>query len=58
MLGAVVGLALAITPWALGFAAAPVPAWNAWVAGAAAIVVALVAIYQAMRWEQAGRSRQ
>jgi hypothetical protein len=51
VLGGVAGLAFAITPWALGFAAATVPAWSAWVAGAAAIVVALVAIYQAMRWE-------
>ena len=51
VVGGLVGLALTISPWPLGFAATLPAAWNAWLAGAAAVVVALFAIYQAMRWE-------
>lgn len=48
----VLGLALFLSPWVLGFAAERVPAWNAWVSGAAVGVVAAVALAAFAEWEE------
>ncbi|MER9585604.1 SPW repeat protein [Mesorhizobium sp. M0051] len=49
----VAGIALAISPWYLGFAAEAYAAWNAWIAGAVIALIAvgaLVAIHEYEEW--------
>ena len=46
----IVGLLLFIAPWALGFVASAAAAWNAWIVGALAVAVAVVALFQSARW--------
>lgn len=40
----VLGLVLLLTPWAVGFAAEPVPAWTAWITGGLIAIVAVIAL--------------
>jgi hypothetical protein len=42
---AVIGLGLLVSPWVLGYAGETGAAWNAWIVGAAATLIALAAIY-------------
>lgn len=49
----IVGLGLLLSPWYLGYAAETTAAWNAWVVGAAVILIAFAAIWafhQAEEW--------
>jgi len=48
----VVGIALALTPWILGFTGEPAAAWNAWVAGALIALVAAGALVAFAEWEE------
>jgi hypothetical protein len=44
---ALVGVALFVSPWVMGFDAAQDPSWNAWIAGPIAVILAAWAIYDA-----------
>jgi hypothetical protein len=48
----VLGVCLALAPWALNFTAEAAAAWNAWLTGAAIAVVALGALVAFTRWEE------
>ncbi|MCT7374820.1 SPW repeat protein [Chelativorans salis] len=48
----VVGIALLLTPWALGFMAETTAAWNAWVVGALIALVAIGALVSFAEWEE------
>lgn len=50
-LTAVLGVCLALTPWALGFANEPTPAWDAWIVGIAIAVVGVCALAAFSSWE-------
>lgn len=53
MVNVAAGVALALSPWYLGYTGEPYAAWNAWIVGAAVAliaVVALVAFHQAEEW--------
>lgn len=53
----VAGLALLLSPWYLGYATETYAAWNAWIVGAAVMliaVVALLAFHQVEEWANAG----
>lgn len=49
---AVLGGVLFISPWLLGFRAETIPAWNAWLGGGAALLIALLAASQLYDWEE------
>ena len=52
----VAGLGLLFSPWYLGYAAETGAAWNAWIVGAAVVIVAGLALYafhQAQEWANA-----
>lgn len=46
----ILGVLLVLAPFALGFAAETYAAWNAWILGAAIIVIAGIAIAQYGQW--------
>lgn len=48
----VLGLCLAIAPWALGFTGETVAAWNAWVVGAAVTLLAAGTLVSFTEWEE------
>jgi hypothetical protein len=48
----VLGVCLALAPWALDFTAEATAAWNAWITGAAIALVALGAIVAFNEWEE------
>ena len=48
----VLGLWLIVSPWALGFAAEPAPAWNAWAVGVIIAVAAAAALIAFHKWEE------
>jgi hypothetical protein len=48
----VLGVCLALAPWALNFTAEATAAWNAWITGAAIALVALGAIVAFSEWEE------
>ncbi len=47
---AVIGVALALTPWVLGFTAALAAALNGWIVGAAIALLAVATLFWANRW--------
>jgi hypothetical protein len=51
IVAALAGIGLFVMPWLLGFATATAAAWNAWIVGAAVLVVALFALYQVAQWQ-------
>lgn len=48
----VVGIALVLSPWVLGFAAEAAAAWNAWIVGALIALVAIGALVSFAEWEE------
>ncbi|WP_163268768.1 SPW repeat protein [Chelativorans alearense] len=48
----VVGIALVLTPWMMGYAAETTAAWNAWVVGALIGLVAIGALVSFAEWEE------
>lgn len=48
----IVGVALALTPWVLGYTATMAAAWNAWVVGAIIALVAIGALVAFAEWEE------
>jgi hypothetical protein len=48
----VLGLWLAISPWALSYAGEPKPAWNAYIVGVIIAVAALAALIAFQKWEE------
>lgn len=48
----VLGLWLAISPWALSYAGEPKPAWNAHIVGVIIAVAALAALIAFQKWEE------
>jgi len=48
----VVGIALVLTPWVLGYTAEAAAAWNAWVVGAIIALVAIGALVSFAEWEE------
>lgn len=51
IVNAVVGVALFVSPWALGFVGTTAAAWSAWILGAAMALIALGTIWRFMQWE-------
>ncbi len=47
---AVIGVALALTPWVLGFTAALAAALNGWIVGAAIALLAVATLFRANQW--------
>jgi hypothetical protein len=52
IVNAVLGVCLALTPWALGFTGEVAAAWNAWIVGAAIALVAVGALVAFTQWEE------
>ncbi|MFN3624043.1 MAG: SPW repeat protein [Hyphomicrobium sp.] len=48
----VLGAALLLSPWALGFAAEQMPTWNAFLVGAIVALLALAALFAFQAWEE------
>jgi hypothetical protein len=48
----VLGVCLALAPWALNFTTDATAAWNAWIIGAAITLVALGALVAFTQWEE------
>lgn len=48
----IAGVLLFAAPWALGFAAASAAAWNAWIVGAAIVLVAVGALVAFSKYEE------
>ncbi len=48
----VLGAALFVSPWVLGFAGETAPAWNAWVCGAVIAALAVVALLSFAEWQE------
>ena len=48
----VLGVCLALAPWALNFTADATAAWNAWITGTAITLVALGALVAFTQWEE------
>ncbi len=48
----VIGLALVLSPWVLGFSAEQAAAWNAWVVGALIALIAAGALFAFAAWEE------
>jgi len=48
----VIGIALVLSPWVLGFAAEQVAVWNAGVGGALIALVAASALFAFAKWEE------
>ena len=46
------GVALLIAPWGLGFATDVVPTWNAFIVGAVIALLALAALFAFQEWEE------
>jgi hypothetical protein len=46
------GVWLFASPWVLGYAGQPAPAWNSWVLGVIVAIVAAVALIQFAEWEE------
>ena len=51
-LNVVLGVILLASPWAVGFAAAEVPSWNAVISGAVIAIVAFAAFVRLRAWEE------
>ncbi len=51
-LNLLLGVWLAISPWALGYAAEVTPAWNAHIWGIVIAVVAAIALWTFQKWEE------
>jgi hypothetical protein len=51
IVNAVLGVCLALAPWALGFTGEVAAAWNAWIVGAAIALVAVGALVAFTQWE-------
>jgi SPW repeat len=49
---AVLGALLFVSPWLFGFAGVSVAAWNAWIFGAIAALIAVVAALRAYDWKE------
>jgi hypothetical protein len=47
-----IGVLLFISPWALGFTDLPDPSRNAWISGAAVVVIAVCALLALKEWEE------
>src|SRR2546427_2028973 len=52
LVNAVLGICLALAPWALGFTGEVTAAWNAWIVGAAIALIALGALFAFREWEE------
>jgi hypothetical protein len=52
IVNAVLGVCLALAPWALGFTGEVAAAWNAWIVGAAIALVAVGALVAFTQWEE------
>ena len=52
LVNAALGGILFVSPWLLGFRGDLTPAWNAWIGGGIALLVALLAISQLRDWEE------
>ena len=52
IVNAVLGVCLALSPWALGFTAEAAAAWNAWITGAAIALVAVGGLVAFAQWGQ------
>src|SRR4029450_9706655 len=52
LVNAVLGVCLALAPWALGFTGEVAPTWNALIVGAAIALVALGALFAFREWEE------
>ena len=52
LVNAVLGICLALAPWALGFKGEVTAAWNAWIVGAAIALIALGALFAFREWEE------
>ena len=48
----VLGAVLFLAPWLFGFADQTAAAWNAWITGAAIVVLAAAAIFAFAEWEE------
>ncbi|KAB2940955.1 MAG: SPW repeat protein [Hyphomicrobium sp.] len=51
-LNLVLGAALLVSPWVLGFASETTPTWNAFIVGAIIAVLALAALFAFQVWEE------
>ena len=51
-LNVVLGIILIVSPWAVGFAAAELPSWNAVISGAVIAIVAFAAFVRLRAWEE------
>jgi hypothetical protein len=49
---AILGAFLFVSPWLFGFQQESVAAWNAWIGGAIAAIIALLAANQIYDWEE------
>ena len=45
------GIGLLVAPWYFGFASETFAAWNAWIFGATAVILAVLALMQTYDWE-------
>lgn len=45
------GVGLIVAPWHFGFASEPFAAWNAWIFGGTAVILAVLALRQTYDWE-------
>jgi len=54
IVNAVLGVCLALAPWALGFTGEVAAAWNAWIVGAAIALVAVGALVAVTQWGGVG----
>ncbi|HEU4661098.1 MAG TPA: SPW repeat protein [Pseudolabrys sp.] len=52
IINVILGVCLALAPWALGFTAEAAAAWTAWITGAAIALVALGALVAFNEWEE------
>lgn len=48
----VLGVALLVSPWALGFVAERMPTWNAFIVGAIIALLAIAALFAFQPWEE------
>ncbi len=50
-LSLLLGIGLIAAPWYFGFASEPAAAWNAWIFGTTAAILAVLALMQTYDWE-------